>query len=263
MPTEMPPTTIPEATEPPYQPAGFYVVPANTGSVIIYDRSNQVVTQLSAPGLYGDNPSFAHLAGHLSNGPDDLSLAFFSWDTQSLMFTNGLGVNPLMPVENFYMLAGIPGMPYIAYTRLEYADSGLRSYLTVGELASLPDASPIMTVSDTGSYAVRPLAVAHDQGQPLGVYYTSVPYGIGGDIVFEPRRSLSYLELSSYQSREILGISTSPAGFSPDLTWMAYVALHSGSMTVGPMTIAPFNNLNSPFSHRITSTLPGKKAAGG
>ena len=79
-----------------------------------------------------------------------------------------------------------------------------------------------MTVVDTGSYAVRPLAIAHDQGQPLGVYYTTIPYGIGGDIVFEPRRSLNYLDLASYQSRELLGIGSSPSGFSPDLTWLAY-----------------------------------------
>jgi hypothetical protein len=236
LPTVIPPSATPEVTVSPYQPAGYYVVPPPGGSILVYDLGNQVVTQLSAPGLYGDNPSFAHLTGHLSNGPADLGVAFFSWEANALMLTNLSGVSMLMGVQEFYMLAGIPGTPFIAFTQLEYADSALRSMLTVGDLANIASAPVIMDIVDTGSYAVRPLAVAHDQGQPRGVYYTSIPYGIGGDIVFEPRRALNYIDLTSYQSQELLGIGSSPSGFSPDLTWLASTSLHTGPMTIARLT---------------------------
>jgi hypothetical protein len=231
LPTEIPPSPTPEATASPYQPVGYYVVPPTSGNILVYNLNYQIVTQLSAPGLYGDNPSYAHLAGHISNGPGDLSVTYYSWEARSLMLTNLNGVNTLLSVPEFYMLAGIPSMPYIAFSRLEYADSGLRSYITVGNFENLATAVPVMTFVDTASYAIRPLAVAHNQGQPLGLYYTTVPYGIGGDLVFEPRRSLYYLDLVSYQSQELLGIGSSPSGFSPDLTWLAYTPLYAGPLT--------------------------------
>lgn len=240
LPTEIPPSPTPEATISPYQPAGYYVVPPTGGNILVYNLSNQLVTQLSAPGLYGDNPSYAHLAGHLTNGPADLSVTYFSWEAKALNLTNLNGVSTLLGVAEFYMLAGIPSSPYIAFTSLEYADSGLRSRLTAGNIDTLAAAVPVMEVIDTGSYAIRPLAVAHDQGQALGVYYTTVPYGIGGDLVFEPRRSLAYFDLTSYQSRELLGIGSSPSGFSPDLTWLAYTPLHAG-----PLGFAPSSDLSS------------------
>jgi len=240
LPTEILPSPTPETTASPYQPAGYYVVPPPGGSILVYDLGNQIVTQLPAPGLYGDNPSYAHLVGHLSNGAADLSVTYFSWEANALNLTNMNGVSTLVGVPEFYMLAGIPGIPYVAFTSLEYADSGLRSRLTASNIDTLAVTIPVMEVVDTASYAVRPLAVAHNQGQPLGVYYTTVPYGIGGDLVFEPRRSLYYLDLASYQSRELLGIGTSPSGFSPDLNWLAYTPLHNG-----PLSFAPSSDLSN------------------
>jgi hypothetical protein len=255
VPSESPPTPIPEPTPLPYQPAGYYSVPVGGGSILVYDLNNQMVSQLSAPGLYGDNPSYAHLSGRLSNGAQDFSAIFFSWESFSLSLSDLNGVTPLLNTQNFYMLAGIPSQPYIAFVNLEYADAGLLSYLTIGDPANLPNAPAVMTVLDTDGYAVRPLAFADDQGQPLGVYYTSVPYGIGGDIVFEPRRSLRYLDLSTNQSRDILGIGSSPAGLSPDLTWLAYTALFNG-----PLTISPISDLSNPITLPL---LPGSDRGAG
>ena len=210
---------------------------------MLYDQYNQVISQLSAPGLYGDNPSYAHLSGHLSNGAQDLALLFFTWESRTLNITSMDGVTTLVSVPDFYMLAGIPANPNIVYVNLEYADAGLRSSMIVGDLATLPSASPIMTISDSESNAVRPLAFAAETGQPIGVYYTFVKYGIGGDIVFEPRQSLNYLDLDSLLSRQVLNIATSPAGLSSDLTWLAYTPLHNGALT-----IAPVANLSSPIT---------------
>mgnify|MGYP001147813748 CR=1 FL=1 len=246
VPTEIPPTVIqPTATLEvvlsPYQPSGYFVVPPAGGAILVYDLSNQLVSQLAAPGLYGENPANAHLAGHLSNGPVDLSLTYFSRDANALLLTDQNGVTTLRNVPDFYMLAGIPTIPYIAYTQLEYAEAAtLHSSLIVGDAALISSAPAVMTVVDTGSYAVRPLVIAHDQDQALGVYYTSVPYGIGGDIVFLPHRALYYLDLATYQSQQLLDISTSPSAFSPDLTWLAY-----SSQNAGPMMIAPTANLKN------------------
>lgn len=243
LPTAVPPPDTPEPTQPPYQPAGFFVVPKPGGSIVVYDRNNQVIAQFSAPGLYGDNPAYTHLAGHLSEGPSALSIAFFSWENNALMLTDLNGARELRTVVNFFMLAGVPASPYLAFAQVEYAESALRSSLTASDFTSISTAPSVMSVVDTAIYAVRPLAIAHDQSTPTGVYYTTVPYGIGGDIVFEPRRTLSFLDLATYQSWELLGIGSSPSAFSPDLSWLAFTPTQAG-----PLSIAPIANLSNPIT---------------
>jgi hypothetical protein len=71
--------------------------------------------------------------------------------------------------------------------------------------------------------------------QPIGIWYSLTPWGIGGDIVFEPRQGLFYLDLTSNQMEEHKDPSINPLAFSPDLTWLAY----TNDQMEQPLTIMP------------------------
>ena len=246
--TLVPPPTLtlepptPEPAQLPYQPAGFIVSPPGGGSVSIYDRNVQFITGLSTPGYWGDNLSSAHLAGRLSGGTANLAFIYYSWDVQALSAGTLGATNSLLSLTDFFRLVGVPGSPYIAYVRTEYTDTGLRSYLIAGDYATIASAPVARSVMDSSYNAMRPLAIADDHGTPLGIYYTFVPFGIGGDIVFEPRTSLNYLDLATNEVQTLLSVDTSPIGLSPDLTWVAYTGL-----APNPITIAPLANLGSPL----------------
>jgi len=227
----------------PYQPAGFVVAPGGGGSVILYDRNAQGISQFAAPDFFGDRSGFSHLVGSTSAELAQYELVYFSFADSSIMVTNLEGTRTLLDVENFFTMTGIPGDPFMAFTTLEYAESGLRSLLTVGEMNDLPTAAVALTVLDTDGFAVRPLAIEENNHEPVGFYYTSVPYGIGGDIVFEPRRALQYFDLTTFQTRQVLGIGTSPSGLSPDLTWLAYT-----SEDVSPLILAQFSSRGTPLT---------------
>jgi hypothetical protein len=244
--TPLPPTETPTQTptEPlaasPYQPAGYVIAPPGGGSAVLYDLAGQVISRFPAPGFFGDTSGHAILVGPFTDDPASLALVYYSWETTALMVTNQSEVRTLMSAPNFYTLVGLPDIPFIAFTYAEFADTGLRSSLIVGDYPALPTAPVMMTVLNTDGNAVRPLGITTNQGEPVGVYYTTVPFGIGGDIVFEPRRTLSYVNTTTYEPREVLGIATNPVGLSPDLTWLAYTPVD-----IGPLSISPLASLGN------------------
>ncbi len=77
------------------------------------------------------------------------------------------------------------------------------------------------------------IAVDAYNEQPVGVWYSKRPWGIGGDIVFDPRRTLSYLDLQTGVNSQYLGAEANPSAVSCPATY------RSG-------TIPPRRNWNSP-----------------
>jgi hypothetical protein len=135
-------------------------------------------------------------------------------------------------VPNTIALIGVPGQPVLAYTALEHWDQGLRSHLYVGTLQALAAAAPALSITSFESDALHPLAVRAESGGPTGVWYTYVPYGIGGDIVFPPRSGLYYLQLATGASTEVLAPEICPSSLSPDQAWIAFVPGPVGALTI-------------------------------
>jgi hypothetical protein len=102
----------------------------------------------------------------------------------------------------------------------------------VGTLQGLAGASPALSITNFESYALHPLAVRAEGGEPAGVWYTYAPYGIGGDIVFPPRGGLYYLQLATGASIEVLAPETCPSSLSPDQAWIAFVPRAAGPLTI-------------------------------
>jgi hypothetical protein len=56
-------------------------------------------------------------------------------------------------------------------------------------------------------------------------------WGIGGDIVFEPRKGMKYLDMSSGMVNEILNRDKAAWDVSPDRTWVSYSSI-SGPLSI-------------------------------
>jgi hypothetical protein len=192
----------------------------------------------------------AFIAGPLTFSPDPVlpPLVYYAFSNNSeLRVNNNNNVTSLVAAPNFFTIIGIPGQSLMVYTSIEYADNALRSIMYMGDLQSLPTAQSILNNSNTESWAVKPLAISVNQGQPIGIWYTTVAFGIGGDIVFEPRKTLNYLDLTRNQISTYLDMTNAPVGLSDDQTWLAYTP----AAGVGPLSIVH----NFEFTNAITFPL--------
>jgi len=230
------PTTPPEPTViSPYQASGV-VVDSGHG-LSFYDRQGQGwIIDMPLQGATYSSPANVHLAGNYLAGLPAVPIIYYSMEkNESLMLRNADGqVTPLVGASGFTAMAGAPGLPAFAYATMDFQGNTTYSYLYTGTLASLPAEPALTNADDTEGWAIKPLALKAENYQPAGVWYTTFPWGIGGDIVFEPRKGLYYLDLTTGTTTEILGKDMNPSSLSFDQTWAAYASETFGS---GPMTL--------------------------
>lgn len=223
-------------TPPHLMPQGFITVNENDTSLTFFDVDGKPITEMRAPGLFGSSPRFVHVAGRLSNGVNQIPLIYYSTEHDgSIQMNINEDITTLVINPNITLLLGAPGLTITTYTTHEWRGNTLVSELYLGDIQTLPTAEPIMVRSDPESWAIRPLALHIDGDTPMGVWYTLTPWGIGGDIVFEPRRSLYYLDLSTGDENEYLEPFANPSSFAPDLSWFAYTE----GQEAAPLIIVP------------------------
>jgi hypothetical protein len=252
-------TSLPAPTDTPstmpispnlYLPVGFATYSLDGGRVVYYDLQGQQIGELQAPNLGTGSLRQVHIAGPLTLSPGPLipPLVYYVFDNGGELWLNNNNELSLVKASpNLYSLYGIPGKPLIVYSQIEYSDIGLQSLVYLGDIQTLATANPILNSTNSQSYAIKPLAIATENDQAIGIWYTTVPYGIGGDIIFEPTRTLNYLDLSDNQIKTYLDLSKSPIGISDDQTWMAY----NKTGGTGPLSIVH----NFDFSTAITFPL--------
>ncbi len=233
-------TPSPAPTETPpgpglYLPVGFATALSTGSQVAYYDLQGQQLGELQTPGLGTGIYQQAHVAGPLTDPAANLPpLVFYAFQNGGELWLNdSQNLSLIRAAPSLFNIVGITGKSLLAYSLVEYTDAGVRSRLYIGDLQTLPGANTVLDNTNSQSYAVKPLAIALENGQPSGIWYTSVPYGIGGDIVFEPRQTLTYLSLSDYNLSTRLDMTLAPAGISDDQTWVAYTPTAGN----GPMSI--------------------------
>ena len=229
------PTLAPTEIPAPVLPVG--VVTAKDSTLSLFDREGYTLAQIDTLGLSYADQNNVHIAGVFSQGDTNFPALYFSFEqNNSLLFSNHGQIATLLSTPNFSGLAGAAGEAIIAYTTTEFLNDSLVSDLYVGITQTLPTAPSILHDSDAEGWGMVALAVDVEAGQPSGVWYSKRPWGIGGDIVFEPRRTLEYLDLGSGYGKQILGAEANPSAISTDREWVAYT--DEGTVTgVGSMTI--------------------------
>jgi hypothetical protein len=226
------PTKVPDVqpvTEQPPPPPETSNLPAGLATakdnlLTFYDLNGAQISQVELPQntyLYRDR---AHIAGKIPATGEAVPLLYFSFDNgEALLFRDGVGqIFTLQSGTSFLGLTGTPGQPLVAFSQAEYLDLALRSKIYVGSIQTLPSAAPIKVIDDPESWAIKPILVEAENGLPTKVWYTRIAYGIGGDIVFEPRKGLFVLDIATGQVDTILNDDAAPWAISPDSKWVAF-----------------------------------------
>ena len=250
------PTEIPAPTLP------IGVVTGKDGVLSLFDRAGYTLMQVNTPGLSYADENNIHITGKLSQGSTNLPVLYFSFEqNNSLMFNNNGQITTLLSTPNFSGLVGVSGKEIISYTTTEFSGESLISNLYVETIQSLPTAEPVLVDNDSQGWGIVALAVDVDAEQPVGVWYSKRPWGIGGDIVFDPRRTLSYLDLRTGTSAQFLGADANPSAISADRKWLAYTNDESVGAGIGSMTIRNVEtgvNLSYPLQNAVDQRGAGR-----
>ncbi|MBT3188926.1 MAG: hypothetical protein HN736_18295 [Anaerolineae bacterium] len=238
------------------------VVVEKDGVLSLFDDEGYTLVQANVPGLSYADESNIHIAGTFLSGGTNLPILYFSFENNNSLLISDKGqITTLISAPEFSGLAGAQGVPVVAYTTVEYAGENLISNLFVDAIQSLPITKPILTENDPQGWALVALAVDVEGGLPVGVWYSKRPWGIGGDIVFDPRRTLSYFDLKTGISSQFLGTEANPSAISADRKWLAYTNDSSVGSASGPMAIRNVEtgaNLSYPLQNAIDQRGAGE-----
>ena len=223
--------TIPPATETLSQPATASNLPSGLATakdnlITFYDLNGTQVSQVELPQLTFPGRDRIHLAGTMPESGGVVPLLYFSFENEeALHFRDGNGqIFSLLSGTSFLGLTGVPGQPIVAFSQIDFLDVNLRSKIYAGSIQTLTSAAPISVIDDPESWAIKPILLEAENGTPTKIWYTRTAYGIGGDIVFEPRKGLFVLDLATGQSNTLLDNNTSPWDISVDREWVAYAS---------------------------------------
>jgi hypothetical protein len=153
-------------------------------------------------------------------------LLYFTFENEeALHYRDGNGqIYSLLSGNSFLGLTGVPGEPIVAFSQGDFMESNMRSKIYAGSLQTLGSAAPVSVTDDPESWAIKPLLVDIQGDALTQVWYTRIAYGIGGDIVFEPRKGLFVLDMATGQVSTLLDNSVSPWAVSTDREWVAYAS---------------------------------------
>jgi hypothetical protein len=218
------PTTEPAQPTPAASDLPVGLATANDQTISFYDLSGAQVTQVELPQSTAPQRDSIHIAGTMPASGGTVPLLYFSLDNGgALHFRDGNGqIFALLNGSGFLGLTGVPGQPTVAFSQIAYQNTTLRSELYVGSIQTLPSAAPVDVIDDPESWAIKPILLEAENGTPTRIWYTRIAYGIGGDIVYEPRKGLFTLELASGQTNTVLDNTLSPWDISADRSWFAY-----------------------------------------
>ncbi|MCF6277303.1 MAG: hypothetical protein L3J16_00925 [Anaerolineales bacterium] len=230
LPVEAPPQPVPEAVAEPVTttailPIGIATDNAKSEALTIFDRDGYTLLEINTPGLTNSTPDNLPFSGAFGSGSSAFPVVYYSFEQNtSFLLNNNQQVTTLFSAPYFAGMTGAPGLDVIAYTTADFDNdpNALRTQLFVGTSSTLASISPAMTEDDPQGWSIVALAVGVVNGRPVGVWYSKRPWGIGGDIVFEPRRSLFYLDLATGSTSQILGAEANPSALSTDQSWIAY-----------------------------------------
>ena len=235
------------------------VVTAKDGVLTLFDFEGYTLVQVKPPYV---NPENLHIAEKIPDGGTNIPLIYYSFEQNNSILSYSYGQTiTLKSVPYFAGIVGTRSQPFIAYTTAEFGDDALISNLYLGSPGTLPTSEPVLSDFDPQGWALRAVAIDMNEDQPIGIWYTKQPWGIGGDIVFQPGRTLSYLDLKSRAAYQYLGAEANPSVLSADRKWVAYTNDASVEAGGGAMAFRSFetgNNISFPLLEAIDQRGAGE-----
>jgi hypothetical protein len=171
--------------------------------------------------LKGGPANNLHAAGPYTGELSDLPIVFTTFDNNGDLKQSLNGqTTTLFPGPDVSYVQGVPGKNTFVFTTVTWGQE-LTSYL-YARTASGGGASWFWERADPMGAALYPLAVDGDQDEIKVVFYTLMPWGIGGDIVYPPQAGLFKINLQDLSEELVLTDEFNLMGLSPDLSVVAY-----------------------------------------
>ncbi len=192
--------------------------------ITFYGPDGIVLGEVRTSSLANSSPAIVHIAGSYT-GTLDFPVVFYSGESQSfgLRVSQNGQIAPLVDVQNLSGMTGVPGQPLLAYASMESQDNSvLRTRVFLGDLSGLANAAPVLIVDSAEGRAAIPVMIRVQDGIATGLWYTLRPWGIGGEIVFDPLECLYYLDLKDRAVYEALPKDAVFSAISQDQIWVAY-----------------------------------------
>jgi len=208
------------------------------GILSVFDREGYTLQQVNIPGASYADESNLHILSVFPHDNSGLPVLYYSFEqNNSLLMSHNGQISTLLSVPDFSGMVGAPGKAVFAYTRVEYANVNLISHLYAGTIKDIPTAAPVYSENSAEGWGLVAFAVNVEAEKPVGIWYSKRPWGIGGDIVFDPLRTLSYIDLQTGSNSQYLGADANPSAISADGKWLAYTDDEGAVAGAGTMAI--------------------------
>jgi hypothetical protein len=222
--TEIPsnPTAQTETTSAPQDikvplPVGVFVTTNKDYGLAYCNLQGQTTVEFGIPGLTKLGPDEVVIAGSVSTGPVQVPIIYIENNPEpGLKVNTNDQISPLVSAPSIFKVTGAPGLPVLAYSRVDRQDNGQTYKLFAGTLENIASTSPIVSHFDENiQYVYNPLAVEADDSAIKGVWYTRTPWGVGG-VGFLRNYGLYFYDYATGTIKEYLNDSQNFQGLSPD-----------------------------------------------
>jgi len=242
--TAQPPTPTTAAAVNPYAPTGFLTVAGDNNSLTVYNAQGQPIGLIQTPGLNagGFAGGIVHVAGGAPGGAINVPVIYHAFDDSTKIKQNLNGqISDLISGVDVTYVRGAPGQAAFVYVTTDWTVDALVSHVYARNIQG-GGAAWVWERTDPQIWAIFPLAVQAANDEPQGIWYSLMPFGIGGDIVFPPHKGLYYLDLTSGGTENLYLVEDfNPVGLSPDLTWVAYAEADNGFVNGENPTLTLYN----------------------
>ena len=214
-------TQLKPSSEPPTaevkQPQGVFVDTGDGYGLTYCNLQGQAVSVFKTPGLTNPRSGEVIIAGSVPPGPVQVPIVYIEQNPEPGLKVNvNDQISPLILSRNIYQIAGAPGLPVLAFSRVDDQDNGRTYKLFVGTLENIAKAPAIVSLfSEKFLYVYNPLAVDAEGSNIKGVWYTRTPWGVGGD-GFISNHGLYFYNYATGEIKEYLDANKNLQGLSPD-----------------------------------------------